>query len=54
MAELPDVLVWAVLIIVAIQGLSMALLVYLMYQRRKDEKRRLELAPEEQPAKDSK
>lgn len=58
MADIPDILIWAVVIAVIIQGFSMALLVYLMYQRRKDEKRiRIEPAKpmkEEPPEEDRK
>ncbi len=52
MTEIPDILIWAVVIAVIIQGFSMGLLVYLMYQRRRDEKNRLELASRKHPAKD--
>ncbi len=39
MAEISDLVIWAIVFAVIIQGFSMALLVYLMYQRRKDEKK---------------
>jgi hypothetical protein len=54
MAEIPDVVIWAIVIAVIVQGFSMALLVYLMYQRHKDRKE-VEPAPppEEPPEKDS-
>ena len=39
MAELPDVLVWAVLIAVVIQGFSMALLVHLIPHVSKEQGR---------------
>ena len=56
MEDIPDILIWAVVIAVIVQGFSMALLVYLMYQRRKDEKRIEPAKPmkEEPPEEDRK
>ncbi|MEE9224552.1 MAG: hypothetical protein V3U51_07385 [Thermoplasmata archaeon] len=52
MAEIPDIVIWAIVFAVIIQGFSMALLVYLMYQRRKDEKKATPL-PETPPEEES-
>jgi hypothetical protein len=52
MAELPDIVIWAVVLAVIIQGFSMGLLVFLMYQRRKDEREKAAPPPEKPPEED--
>lgn len=46
--DVPNWLVWALLIAVIVQGFSMALLVYLMFRRSREAKK-TELVPEEPP-----
>ncbi len=51
MTDIPDIVIWAIVFAVIVQGFSMALLVYLMYHKRKDEKKTappLENPPEEE------
>lgn len=49
MAEISDLVIWAIVFAVIIQGFSMALLVYLMYQRRRDERKKTAPPPEKPP-----
>jgi hypothetical protein len=55
MVDIPEIVIWAVVLAVIIQGFSMALLVYLMYQRQKERKKEVPPPPppEEPPGKES-
>ncbi len=48
--DIPELLIWALLVAVIVQGFSMALLVYLMFRRsrRKEERPPLEEPPEKE------